>query len=930
MNKTVLLYFLLLLWFTLKLDAQETGSRIYKIGFSQCTNLDLWRKTMFLEMQNELISYPTLELNIKDAQNSSEKQINDIRELVSSGIDLLIVSPNESSPLTPIIEETFKKGIPVIVVDRRIDSENYTAFIGANNYSIGKEAGKYAAKTLDFKGKILEIWGLKGSSPAKDRHRGFMEEISKYPQLEIIDAGSGEWEKPGGEKLMTASLNTGNQFDMVFAHNDVMALGAINAYQEHAGRKKCLFIGIDGLPGKEGGIEAVLNKKLFATVLYPTGGGQTIRLVWDILNNKPFSKENELKSLVIDSTNVEAIKTQADEILTLHRKIEFSKKNLDNQVKRFNNQQLWLMVSLVFLLVVILLVLTILRSLRKQRMAYMRLDIQKQEINKQNQELKRISQELNDATQAKLNFFTNISHEFRTPLTLIIGPLENILQSNQLSVASKLSLQMMYRNVNRLLRLINQLMDMRKIENEKMKLKAVKTDIVQFVKEIKMAFDEEAEKRQIDYCLISDVSSQNLFIDKDKTDKIFFNLLSNAFKFISDYGKIEIRITNKKELFEGKENNSTVIEVADNGRGIPEKEIPFLFQPFYQAQQAESTSTKGTGLGLSLSKSFIDLHKGKISVTSILHEGTTFKVYFQHGSKHLEQAEIVESDLEYERTEKNIPALNANETEQIVLKPTKGNKQSDQRKQTLLIVEDNADVRIFITTCLSDQYQIMEASNGKEAFDRIDEQEPDLIICDVMMPVMNGLEFTKKLKSDLRICHIPIILLTARTSHDQKIEGLETGADSYIPKPFNSNHLRVRVAKLIENRQKIRKHYQENLQIPSTNVDVSQLDTNFLKKCNLLVEQNITNSEYGVEELSAEIGLTRVHVYRKIKHLTNLTVSEFIRNIKLKKAAVLLTTSGKSISEIAYETGFSSPSYFSKCFKDFYQVSPSEFTMNKS
>ena len=930
MNKTLLFCLVLVLSFTQWGAAQETGSKIFKIGFSQCTNLDLWRKTMFLEMQNELISYPSLELNIKDAQNSSDKQINDIRELVSSGIDLLIVSPNESSPLTPIIEETFRRGIPVIVVDRKIDSDNYSAFIGANNYNIGKEAGKYAAKTLKYKGTILEIWGLKGSSPAKDRHRGFAEEIAKYPGLKILDAGSGEWEKTGGEKLMKANLEKGIPFDMVFAHNDVMALGAIAAYQVSHNRQPCCFIGIDGLPGKEGGIEAVLNKKLFATVLYPTGGGQTIRLAWDILNSKAFNKENELKSLVIDSSNVEAIKTQADEILTLHRKIEFSKKNLDNQVRRFNNQQLWLVASLFFLLVVVLLVLVILRSLQKKRLAYTKLEIQKQEINKQNDELKRISQELSEATQAKLNFFTNISHEFRTPLTLIIGPLENILRSDQLSSTSRQSLQMMQRNVNRLLRLINQLMDMRKIENEKMKLKAVKTDIVEFVRGIKMAFDEEAEKRQIEYLFISDLSSQFLYVDKDKTDKIFFNLLSNAFKFTSDSGRIEIRISNKKMKFGGKENLATIIEVADNGRGIPDTEVPFLFQPFYQAQQAESISTKGTGLGLSLSKSFIDLHKGQISVSSVLHEGTSFSVCFQHGAKHLEQSEIVETDAEYERTEKNIPAATSQEMNTAQSKIPKANKPADKNSQTLLVIEDNADVRLFITSCLADQYQIMEAANGKEAFDKIDEQEPDLIICDVMMPVMNGLEFTKKLKSDIRICHIPIILLTARTSHDQKIEGLETGADSYIPKPFNSNHLRVRVAKLIENRQKIRKHYQENLQIPSSASDVSQLDANFLKRCNQLVELNITNSEYGVEELSAEIGLTRVHVYRKIKHLTNLTVSEFIRNIKLKKAALLLTTSGKSVSEIAYETGFSSPSYFSKCFKDYYKLSPTEFVNNNS
>jgi len=250
---------------------------------------------------------------------------------------------------------------------------------------------------------------------------------------------------------------------------------------------------------------------------------------------------------------------------------------------------------------------------------------------------------------------------------------------------------------------------------------------------------------------------------------------------------------------------------------------------------------------------------------------------------------------------------------------------------SILIVEDNSDVRSFIKNCLLDKYKIFEASNGKEALDKIDQEEPDLIICDVMMPVMDGLEFTNKLKSDINICHIPVILLTARSSHEEKIEGLETGADSYMPKPFNSRHLLVRVRKLIETRQKIRKHYQENMLLPNTGENkISQLDNSFLKRCVKTIEKNIQNSDYGVEELSTEIGLSRVHVYRKIKHLTGLSVSEFIRNIKLNKAVVLLRESGKSISEVAYETGFSSPSYFSKSFKDYLKISPSEFVQSNT
>jgi YesN/AraC family two-component response regulator len=246
-----------------------------------------------------------------------------------------------------------------------------------------------------------------------------------------------------------------------------------------------------------------------------------------------------------------------------------------------------------------------------------------------------------------------------------------------------------------------------------------------------------------------------------------------------------------------------------------------------------------------------------------------------------------------------------------------------------MIVEDNADVAQFIKSCLSDDYRVMTASNGIEGFEKMYIDEPDIIICDVMMPIMDGLEFTRKLKADIRTCHIPLILLTARSSQDQKIEGLETGADSYIAKPFNKKHLQVRVSRLIENRQKIRKHYQsDNLSQFVTDNKISQLDTTFLKKCSAAIDNHLADSDYGVEQLAVEIGLSRVHVYRKIKHLTGLSVSEFIRNIKLKKAAVQLLESGKTVAEIAYENGFSSPAYFAKCFRDLYQMSPGEYIKN--
>jgi signal transduction histidine kinase/DNA-binding response OmpR family regulator len=908
-----------------------TQDRKFLIGFSQCTTADAWRKSMDQEMQNELLYYPNLELLIKDGENSSKKQVQDIRELLAAGIDLLIVSPNESEPLTGIVGEVFKKGIPVILIDRKIESGDYSAFIGGNSYQIGREAGIYAEKLLKGKGRIVEISGLEGSSPAKERHKGFVEEISKAPGVSIIRSLSGEWEVAVSEKVMKNYLELNEPFDLVFAHNDVMALGAYKAYIQKFKKKSAFFIGVDGLPGTGCGIQAVMDRKLDATMLYPTGGSLAISLAWDLLNNRPVNKENILNTLVIDSTNVRALKFQTDEILNLHNRIVSSRKILDEQVKKYLSQQFWLIAALSSLALVIVLTILLFRGFRNKAKANLKLEVQKQAITRQNEELRRISLELEEATKAKLVFFTNISHEFRTPLTLMIGPLENILSDRKLSVELRSQLQMMLRNATRLLRMINQLMDLRKIEDEKMRISAGEYDIISFTMEIKEAFNELAARKNISFNFNSSLNEQLLFFDRDKVDKILFNLLSNAFKFTSESGSIGININKVLHAFNGIKKEAIEIEIRDNGIGIPEESLSRIFERFYQVEQDKGNIGAGTGIGLPLSKGFVDLHHGEIEVKSKKGEGSTFTVYFQLGKEHFTANEISSVDKEYTRIEKQIFPELSQEDANVESQNQTYISDDYENMPLLLIVEDNADVSKFIKSCLVDNYRIMTASNGVDAFEKIYIDQPDLIISDVMMPEMDGLEFTQKLKSDIRTSHIPVILLTALTSHENKIEGLETGADSYIAKPFNKKHLQVRVKQLIESRQQLRKHYQQDVitQFVKEN-KISQLDSNFLKKCNAIIEKHLTDNEYGVEQMSVEMSLSRVHVYRKIKHLTGLTVSEFIRNIKLKKAAVMLQESGKTIAEVAYETGFSSPSYFSKCFKDLYNISPTEFVQNNT
>jgi len=902
----------------------------FKIGFSQCTLVDSWRKAMQNEMQNELILFQNMELIITDANDNNEAQIRDIRALVKSGIDLLIVSPNESAPITPIVEEVFRMGIPVIVLDRKIESENYTAQISADNYLIGKEAGKYAAKLLNGKGNIAEIWGLKGSSPAIERHKGFSEVLNKYSDIKIIFSETGEWFKQGGTKMMKLAVEQHDDINLVFAHNDYMAIGAYKVLQSKFGEQRPFLLGIDGLPGPNDGVNAVIQKKMNATFLYPTGGAEAIQLAFKILNKKPFKKNIILKTVVIDSANAEIQKLQTDQILSLQGKISTAKSILDSQIIKYRSQRMWLIISLSFLLILIFLAILLFQAYKNKIRANQKLEEQKKQIEVQNKKLIFISDQLEEATQTKLRFFTNISHEFRTPLTLILGSIENLL--DQKDQESHQQLNVMHQNANRLLRLINQLMDFRKIENEKMNLRISRYDINRFIQEISDSFTELAQNKQINFSYLSTIQNQELYFDTDKLDKILFNLLSNAFKFTPEQGQISITLENAIRTFDGKNNTCVKINVVDSGCGISKDDLKNIYKRFFQTEN--NTSFSGTGVGLSLTKALVKLHSGIIDVESTFGEGTTFSVYLQKGKSHYNDADIIFNDLKTKDNFRQIPS----EMDEMDFVPQLADLNEDVHVHTdfasnegiqILIVEDNRDVSDLIIDSLKSDYKILRAENGKQALKVMEENNPELIITDLMMPVMDGLEFTSIVKSDLKTCHIPIIMLTAKASQEHKIEGLEIGADSYIPKPFNRKHLQVRVKKLIEGRKRIRIHYRENVNFTEQNDGINRLDQLFLKKACEAIEANYQNYNYGVEELSNNVGLSRVHLYRKLKSLTDLSASEFIRSVKLKKASSLLLESDLSISEIAYQTGFSSPSYFSKCFKLKFNLTPKEYCQQK-
>ncbi len=915
----------------------EDDSNKYVIGFSQCTSGDLWRQMMNSEMIRETSFYPEITLIIKDGQQNNQKQISDIEELINQGIDLLIVSPNEAEPITAVVEETYHSGIPVILIDRKIASDAYTAYIGGDNFAIGREAGNYARGLLKDKGKILEIWGLKGSSPAVERHRGFVESLEKVPGIKILDGGDGKWLGEIGEQLAEEAFENYHDIDLVYAHNDVMALGAYRAAKRRGIEKKMNFVGIDALPGEEGGIQMVLNGYLTATFLYPTGGEYAIHTALKILKNQPFKREYILETVQIDSTNARILKLQTDQILNHQAKIEAQKRILDQQLLKIETHRERFYVTLVGLGIVLIIVFFLWRSYRIIKRINKQLEEKNEAINHQKEELAaqrdqlvEMHQKLKEANELKIQFFTNISHEFRTPLTLIIGTLDQIRNPESQNDETQKKVSLMQRNAERLLRLINQLMDFRKLDDGKMHLHAHKHDIVSFLNEITQSFEILAEQKEIDFQFRSSIEKLEVWFDDEKLDKVIFNLLSNAFKFTPEGGSIvvECRLWNE-DLEKAKSEMCEFVEirVKDTGIGIPPEEIIKIFEPFYEVEHKRRTHYTGTGIGLALSKSLVELHHGEILVDSSDGQGSCFTVRLPLGNQHLIAGEMPDGDLSDAVFDHSTPLVTTPESDEPE-KLAVGAGRISQATPLILIVDDNPDVVTYITSCLESQYRVDKAENGKLGLDKAIKLMPDLIISDIMMPEMDGIEFCSKLKSDLETSHIPVILLTARSSDENIVEGFETGADDYITKPFNSEILKARVHNLLESHKKLKEYFTQSLTFYSKDSSIRTIDKKFIERMIETVEKNLLNPEINVDRLGKELGLTRVHLYRKIKSLTGHSPSEFVRLIKLKKAAELMKDTELSVAEVAFKVGFETPSYFTKCFREHFQQTPTEYILN--
>jgi len=897
--------------------SENNAEKKYRIGFAQCTGTANWKKTMREGMQRELSFHPGTELIYRSANDNSDLQVQQIKELLGQHIDILLVSPNEAEPLTAVVEEAYNKGIPVVIIDRKTSSNLYTSFIGIDNFELGRTAGNYVASLFKTPANIIEVIGLRGSTPSSDRQRGFEEGIKLNPGLHIKTRLYGNWLEDKSESEFSKIKDQLSPGDIVFAQNDPMALGAYKVYKQLGLEKSARFFGVDGLPGPGGGIQFVSDSVLQATILTPTGGEEAIRTAFKILNKQPFNKENILPTVVIDSSNVRIMKLQTDKIDLQQQDIEKQYTLLTEQKRIYHNLGILLVSAIIALILTLVLGSITFFSLRNNRRINRKLASQNEEIILQRNQLIAMTAKAKEATDAKFNFFTNISHEFRTPLTLILAPLEDMLSSPKLHFTIKNHLGLVHRNAIRLLRLINQLMDFRKIEEQKMNLGATENNIAAFVTEIAENFREIARKKSISFNIINKVGDMPVWFDVNMLDKVLFNLLSNAFKFTGEHGVINVTV--EKDAAAG----MALIKVEDSGIGMSPDEIEHAFELFYQGHKE---TFKGTGLGLSLSKELINLHHGSIDIHSEKWKGATFIVSLPMEPQHLPQNESHAERPFLSHTYEDIKIYTTE------LEPVAAEKESAvgiQKENTILLIEDNDDLRIFLKRRLGHQYEVEEAMNAATGLSMAYNIIPDLIISDIVLPGHDGLYLTETLKQDIRTSHIPIILLTAKNTIEDQIKGIKLKADAFIVKPFNLEYLEETIKNLLNNRSILREHYTSELPMESRSNSSTKLDRKFINEFTAIVESNLSNENFAVEHICKEIGISRVQLYRKVKALIGYNVNDYILTIRLQKAKFLLVNDQVSISEIAFKVGFSSQAYFSTVFKSKFGLTPSDYRENK-
>ena len=856
------------------------------------------------ELQREAAINHCVELEIRSANDNDQTQIDDIDYFIRQKVDLIIVAPNTTKAISPAIKRALDSHIPIILVDRSIDSEDPTAYIGANNFEIGEMVGEYVASRLEHKGKVFEVTGLKESSPAKERHRGFVQALSDESGIELSKVVHCDWTYPSARRMAESLAPEMLEADLVFAHNDPMALGIQSVLDSIQPGNDVLIVGVDALPGPNMGAQWVKDKKLDASFIYPTRGDLVMETALKILRKEPYSKNIILPTALVDASNANILLMQAREIDTQTEKMMRLNELVDTFWDRYSIQKMFLIACIIIIVLFIILLFVVLRSYHaKVRTAEL--------LARQTKELERQREEVKAATSAKLSFFTSVSHDFRTPLTLISDPIRILKKSGNISEAERSILNIAHKNVHILLRLINQILDIRKFDSGKLKLNVVNANLRDCITDWTNSFQQVAQSRHIHLSLDCGEGNWNVAFDPEKMERIVFNLLSNAIKYTPENGKIHVRLS--------QEASSFVLQVTDSGTGIKKEDVQKIFDTYYQTDSSQKQNS--SGIGLSLVKVFVELHGGTISVDSEYGKGSEFTCRFPlrqiDNEAPVEKSQLIST----ETINEELASSDTQKIDEIINETTMENG-----KPILLIIDDNSDMRTYIHTILQPDYNIIEAANGKQGVALANKYLPDIVICDMMMPVMDGLECCHILKSEMRTSHIPVLMLTACSFDEQRVASYENGADGFIGKPFDSQVLCSRIHSLLDNRKRIKDFLSES-QPSETETDnakaVSDIDKDFILQFKQIVQEQIADNNLSVETIGGQMGLSRVQLYRKVKSLTNYSPVELIRIIRLKKAQMLLSTEKKlTVAEVSYRVGFSSPSYFTKCYKEYFNESP--------
>ena len=883
---------------------REGGGGRYRVVLS-CPS-GSWYQEAIRAVERERYFHPEIDLVTLPVRDAAQ-QLSDIENLRVNKTDLLILSPvSDYREITPVVERVYLEGIPVILYYRKIDSDKYSAFVGADNFAIGRQMGDYLKTLLADGGNVLLVRGNTSVTAERERNEGFRASLRDEDRGKLTLVG----ECVGSFRTATAreavadlleQLPQGTHVDAVVAFNDNMAVGARQAFDSLRYQTGLpLFLGVDALPGTDGGIEQVARGTISASFIYPQGGKELMDVAAQILHGAPYSSNVTLKSGIVDRSNVEIVKLQRELVEEQQSKVDQLNKYLAQSLSRYSDQRTFMIltasIAILILALAAILYLQYRTSVRSRK-----------ELDKTNRELRDLAGRLEEANQAKLRFFTNISHEFKTPLSLIVSPMESLLDEKGLSAQGKESVHLMQHNAGRLQALINEILDFRQVESGKMKVKVEPVDLEGFLQEINTFFADIIRRKQIHFTFEASLGTYRVMTDRSKVEKIYFNLLSNAVKFVEDTGDIAVRL----RLAGGQ----VEVSVFNSDSFIPESELKDIFQRFYKIDASKNST--GTGIGLSLAAALTDVLEGEIFAASEEGVGTTFtfRLPFRPAESMPETEDPalsagLKNDLAWQ--------LDLPEMDYSLLDEVEG-----RQLPMALVIEDNADMRRYLKGILSREYQVCLTDNGEEGLQRAIQFRPKIVLCDVMMPGIKGYEVCRTLKKDVRTRHIPVILLSASTMDEQVAQGFDSGADSYIMKPFSAKVLKVRMKKLIEKAEGMHRDLGTDWLVGEDRTTTSAQEA-FLSEIKKYIEKNLSG-DINIQDLIDSLGMSKSKFYRDLAEITEYSPSDIINLIRIRKALNLMLSRNKNVSEAAAETGFSSTSYFCRVFAKYYKESPSDW-----